>query len=209
MRTRIKICGITRPDDALKAVDLGVDAVGLVFHAPSPRAVSLSVAVETTRVLPPFVSVVALFVDPSEGAVRQVLESVPVTVLQFHGNEDPVFCRGFGRPYIKAVAMRSAEVIEVSSQRYSDASGLLLDTYREGVAGGTGATFDWTMIPSRPPKPIVLAGGLTAENVGAAIRRVRPYAVDVSSGVEAGKGIKDLRRMQAFVREVEQASRDL
>jgi phosphoribosylanthranilate isomerase len=209
MRTRIKICGITRPDDALKAVDLGVDAVGLVFHAPSPRAVSLSVAVETTRVLPPFVSVVALFVDPSEGAVRQVLESVSVTALQFHGNEDPVFCREFGRPYIKAVAMRSADVIEVSSQRYSDASGLLLDTYREGVAGGTGATFDWTMIPSRPPKPIVLAGGLTAENVGAAIRRVRPYAVDVSSGVEAGKGIKDLRRMQAFVREVEQASRDL
>jgi phosphoribosylanthranilate isomerase len=207
MRTRVKICGITRPEDARLAAELGVDAIGLVFHPSSPRAVSVARAADIVAVLPPFVSVVALFVDPSEGVVREVLRTVPVDLLQFHGDEEPAFCRMFGCPYIKAIAMRRGLDLAAAVERYPEASGVLLDSYREGVAGGTGMAFDWTLVPGRLGKPVVLAGGLTAENVFAAIRTVRPYAVDVSSGVEAAKGVKDPDRMHAFIQEVERASK--
>jgi phosphoribosylanthranilate isomerase len=209
MRTRVKICGITRPEDARLAAALGADAIGLVFHPSSPRAVSVAGAADIAAALAPFVSVVALFVDPGEDAVRDVLRSVPVDLLQFHGNEERAFCRAFGRPYIKAIRVRPELDLAVAAGRYPEASGVLLDSYTEGVAGGTGAAFDWTLVPGQLGKPVVLAGGLTAENVFTAIRAARPYAVDVSSGVEAAKGVKDPDRMQAFVREVERASRSL
>ncbi len=180
----------------------GADALGFVFYPPSSRAVDPSQANEIVSALPPFVTSVALFVDPSESEVERVLRALPVDLLQFHGDESPVFCGQFDRPYIKAVRMRPAVDLEQLAQDYSQAQALLLDAYRHGVAGGTGETFSWSRVPQNFSMPIVLAGGLTADNVGDAIKQVRPYAVDVSGGVEATKGIKDLAKMAAFMRGV-------
>src|SRR5690554_4034234 len=202
MRTRVKICGITRPEDALAAARAGADAIGLVFYPPSPRAVTRERAREIVQVLPPFVSVVGLFVNAQPAEVRAALAALPIDLLQFHGDEAPEECRIYGRPYIKAVAMAPGVDLQAAARRYVDAAGLLLDTHREGVRGGTGEAFDWSRIPPELDKPVILAGGLTPENVAEAVRRVRPYAVDVSSGVEASKGIKDAARIEAFVRGV-------
>ncbi len=202
VRTRVKICGITRPEDALEAARLGTDAIGLVFYPPSPRAVSVAQAGTIVEALPPFVTTVALFVDPVPALVRAVLGGLPVDLLQFHGNEMPEECALFGRPYIKAVSMRDEIEVGPLFGRYASTRALLLDAHQPGVPGGTGVTFDWSRVPSDMDKPVILAGGLDPSNVADAIRRVRPYAVDVSGGVEAAKGIKDAEKMAAFIHEV-------
>jgi len=206
MRTRVKICGITRPQDALEAVRQGADAIGLVFYPPSPRAVSVAQAAAITRILPPFVTVVGLFVNAGEATLRQVLAEVPLDLLQFHGDETPEACGRYGRPYIKAVRMREDVDLQRLRRQYADAAGLLLDTYRKGVPGGTGEAFEWDRIPADLADQIILAGGLTPENVEQAIREVHPYAVDVSGGVEKAKGIKDPDKILAFMRGVERAN---
>lgn len=200
MRTRVKICGFTRAEDAVYAGNLGVDAIGLVFYPSSPRFVSIEKAAEIAKALPAFVSVVALFVDAEPSLIRQVISRVRVDCLQFHGDEPPEACRLYDKPYIKAIRMREAVDIADLERRYRDASGLLLDAYHPGVPGGTGSGFDWDLIPQSRTLPIILAGGLTPENVGRAVRAVKPYALDVSSGVEAGKGVKDADKMAAFIR---------
>ncbi len=204
-RTRSKICGITRPEDGLLAASLGADAIGLVFYAPSPRSVSAQQAREVIAALPPFVTAVGLFVDADEAEVSAVLDEVPLDLLQFHGNEEEAYCSSFGRPYFKAIRMADGIDLGTEAERFSSASALLLDSYQKGVPGGTGHAFDWARIPEGLAKPIILAGGLGPENVEEAIRTVRPYAVDVSSGVEAAKGIKDADKVIAFMRGVERA----
>ena len=199
--TRVKICGITRMEDALTAAEMGADAIGLVFYERIPRHVTPEQARVIVRALPPFVTTVALFVDPAPSEVEAVLDAVHPDLLQFHGAEPPEFCRLFGTPYLKAVRVRPDTDLLQYAASYDDARGLLLDAYVEGVEGGTGHRFDWDLIPKSLPKPVVLAGGLTPENVAQAIRQVRPWAVDVSSGVEATKGIKDAAKMAAFIRE--------
>ncbi|TBU90547.1 phosphoribosylanthranilate isomerase [Phytopseudomonas dryadis] len=199
---RCKICGITRIEDALAAVEAGADAIGLVFYPRSPRAVSVAQAGEIVAALPPFVTTVGLFVDMPRAELAQLLERVPLDLLQFHGEESAEQCEGFARPYIKALRVRPGDDIAVRVAAYPGARGVLLDTYVAGVPGGTGEAFDWSLVPPRLSKPVVLAGGLTADNVAEAIARVRPYAVDVSGGVEASKGIKDVHKMNAFVRAV-------
>lgn len=206
MRTRIKICGITRPDDALEAVRQGVDAIGLVFYSKSPRAVTVEQAREITRGLPPFVTVAGLFVNAAREEIAATLACTRVDLLQFHGDESPEECAGHGRPYIKVLRMREGVDPLVERTRYPDAGALLLDTYQAGVPGGTGSIFDWDRIPADLASSIILAGGLTPENVEQAIRRVRPYAVDVSGGVEREKGIKDGEKIAAFIRGVERAN---
>ncbi|ROH88561.1 phosphoribosylanthranilate isomerase [Pseudomethylobacillus aquaticus] len=206
MRTRVKICGITRVEDALAAVAAGADAIGLVFYAPSPRCVSVERAAEIAAAIPAFVSVVGLFVDASRDQVEQVLQAVPLDLLQFHGEEPPDYCRQFARPYIKAVAVREGTNLLQYAADYHDARGLLLDTYHAAMPGGTGQVFDWGLIPADLARPVILAGGLQADNVAQAIAQVRPYAVDVSGGVEQSKGIKDAARMAAFMRGVGNAS---
>lgn len=203
MRTRVKICGITRPADGIEAARLGADAIGLVFYAPSPRAVSVAQARAVCAALPPFVSVVGLFVDAPAAEVLAVLQAVPLDVLQFHGDEAPAYCAAFGRPYLKALRMRDGLDVAAEAQRYASAQGLLLDTYVPGEAGGTGQAFDWRRVPQDLNKPIILAGGLTPDNVAEAIRISRPYGVDVSGGVEQVKGIKSAAKMAAFMRGVE------
>ncbi|MDO9004977.1 MAG: phosphoribosylanthranilate isomerase [Aquabacterium sp.] len=202
-RTRIKICGLTREQDVLAAARAGADALGLVFYEKSPRHVGLSQAVQLARTVPPFVTVVGLFVNPSVDYVREVLSKVPLDVLQFHGEETPEFCTQFGRPYLKAIRVRAGVDLIQCAARYAGAQGLLLDAYVEGTQGGTGESFDWALIPQNLPLPVILSGGLHAGNVAAAIRQVQPYAVDVSSGVEAEKGIKDAAKIAAFINEVE------
>ncbi len=199
MRTRVKICGLTRAQDVHAAVAAGADAVGFVFYPNSPRAVSVGQAQELVRGLPPFVTTVGLFVNGSREWVDQHVEQVGLDLLQFHGDETPEQCHGYGRPYMKAIRMRPA--IDLAAQRdlYSDASGLLLDTYKKGTPGGTGATFNWDLIPQDIAGHIVLAGGLSADNVAAAVEQVRPYGVDVSGGVEQAKGVKDSERILAFM----------
>lgn len=216
MRTRIKICGITRFPDALAAAQAGADAIGLNFWAGTPRAVTPEFACAIAASRPPFVTVVGLFVDPPADEVRAVLAAVPLDLLQFHGNEPPEFCRSFARPYLKAIAVRPeaepAGLLECAS-RYADAAGILFDAPPSGgLPGGTGKAFDWDRIPAGLERPIVLSGGLDAINVGAAIRRVRPWAVDVSSGVEMlgadgrpVRGAKDAARIAAFVEAVRNA----
>ena len=203
IRTRVKYCGITRAEDAQAAADLGVDAIGLVFYPPSPRAVSIEQAREITSVLPAFVTVVALFVDPDQQAVEQVLTDLPIDLLQFHGDESAQYCQRYDWPYIKAVRMREGVDVAAVAKEHAEARGLLLDSYQAGVAGGTGQTFDWAKVPNTCQSPIILAGGLNPENVASAIEQVRPYAVDVSGGIEAAKGIKELEKMKAFMRSVE------
>ncbi len=202
--TRIKICGITRPEDALAAASSGADAIGLVFHEKSPRHVTAQQAARVAAVLPPFVTTVGLFVNPAEDAVREVLRQVPLDVLQFHGEEEPEFCARFSRPWIKAIRLRHDVDLIQCAARYRMAQGLLLDAFVEGAHGGTGVALDWAMIPQAVPLPVILAGGLHPGNVAEAIRLVRPYAVDVSSGVEADKGIKDAAKIAAFINEVKQ-----
>lgn len=199
MRPRIKICGLTRAEDAVEAAYLGADAIGLVFYEPSPRNVTLEQARAVVSALPPFVSVVALFVNPSVLDVERVLAEVPVDVLQFHGEETPEFCRHFNRPYLKAVRVKPGVDLVEWAKNYHDARGLLADAFVEGVHGGTGATFDWALLPAGLGIPLILSGGLTPDNVAEAVRLVKPAAVDVSSGVEAAKGIKDAAKMAAFI----------
>jgi len=202
--TRTKICGLTRPEDIRATAASGADAIGLVFYARSPRHVTVEQAAALCAALPPFVTVVGLFVNPTEAEVRAVLASVPLDVLQFHGEESPTFCRQFGRPYIKAIRVRAGVDLLQCAADYADAQGLLLDAFVEGAHGGTGESFDWALIPRDLPLPVILSGGLHPGNVAEAIRAVRPYAVDVSSGVEATKGIKDAAKVAAFINEVKE-----
>lgn len=199
MRTRVKICGITRIEDALAAVNHGADAIGLVFYAPSPRYVTVEQAVAITKNLPPFVSIVALFVNPTLLEVKTVLSAVSVDLLQFHGDESELDCAQYGVPYLKAVRVKSDTNLIQYAQRYHLAKALLLDTYSDSAVGGTGQVFDWGLIPKNMPLPVILAGGLTPENVADAIHQVQPYAVDVSGGVEQSKGIKDSTKIAALM----------
>jgi len=209
MRTRVKICGFTRPEDALCAAGLGVDAIGLVFYPASPRNVEIEQAAQIVRALPAFVSVVALFVDAEQALINDVLQRVRVDCLQFHGDEPADHCRLYHKPYIKALRMHDGINLPAEEAQYRDACGLLLDAYHPGVPGGTGEAFDWELIPQIKRLPIILAGGLTPENAERAIRTVKPYALDVSSGVEAAKGLKDAEKMAAFIRTTNQAIRNI
>ena len=202
---RSKICGITRVEDALAAAEAGADAIGLVFYAKSPRAVNVQQAREIIAALPPFVTTVGLFVNASRCELGEILDAVPLDLLQFHGDETPEQCEGYNRPWIKALRVRPGDDLEASCTLYAKASGILLDAYVAGVPGGTGEAFDWSLVPEHLSKPIILAGGLSPDNVAAAIARVRPYAVDVSGGVEQAKGIKDGQKIQAFLDAVRQA----
>ena len=202
LRTRIKICGVTRAEDALAAVGSGADALGFVFYPPSPRAVDIAMAKAAIETVPAFVSVTALFVNPTVEEVQSVLDNVRIDVIQFHGDEDDDFCRQFKRPYIKALRVRQASDVVASCMRFPSALAILLDSYKPGVPGGTGETFDWSLVPETPSKPIILAGGLEPSNVASAVTQIRPFAVDVSGGVEASKGIKDHRKINDFVNEV-------
>ncbi|MEW5942813.1 MAG: phosphoribosylanthranilate isomerase [Pseudomonadota bacterium] len=205
MVTRIKICGITRAEDGLAAARAGADAIGLVFYPPSPRHVTVAQASEIARALPPFVTTVGLFVNPEAEEVEAVLHQLHLDLLQFHGEEPPEFCRRFGMPYLKAVRVKTGVDLIQYADFYPDAKGLLLDAWVEGVAGGTGKSFDWGLIPAQLPLPVVLSGGLDPSNVETAVRRVKPWAVDVSSGVEAARGIKDAAKIAAFVQGVRNA----
>ena len=195
--TRIKICGITQPDDARAAAAAGADAIGLVFYPDSPRAVDPAQAARIVAALPPLVTAVALFVDATAAGIERVLSQVPIDVLQFHGSESADFCEQFKRPYLKALRMKPGSDIASLAAEYAGARGLLLDSFRPGVPGGTGETFDWSRVPTLQ-RPLVLAGGLHPENVADAMRQVRPDAVDVSGGVENAPGHKDRKLMQAF-----------
>ncbi|RRV07921.1 phosphoribosylanthranilate isomerase [Pseudomonas sp. v388] len=196
---RSKICGITRIEDALAAVEAGADAIGLVFYARSPRYVNVQQARAIIAALPPFITTVGLFVNASRCEINETLDAVPLDLLQFHGDETPEQCDGYHRPYIKALRVKAGDQIAEACRTYRNARGILLDTYVEGVPGGTGETFDWALIPNELEKPIILAGGLTSANVAQAIAQVRPYAVDVSGGVEKSKGIKDREKILAFM----------
>lgn len=205
MNTRIKICGITRVEDALAAVRLGAHAIGLVFYAPSPRAVTPAQARSIIDALPPFVTTVGLFVNADTQMVRETVAVAPVQLLQFHGDETPEFCSGFALPYLRAVRVRADTDLLQYAREFRAAKGLLLDAYVEGLRGGTGATFDWSLIPRQLPLPVVLSGGLEPGNVEAAVRAVQPWAVDVSSGVESAKGIKDAVKIEQFINGVRNA----
>ncbi|MGH8563780.1 MAG: phosphoribosylanthranilate isomerase [Gammaproteobacteria bacterium] len=198
-RVRVKICGITRPGDGSLAARLGADAVGLVFHPKSPRAVTVERARAIVTALPPFVTRVGLFVNAVPDAIEAVLSAVALDVLQFHGDEPAEDCRRYGRPYIKAIRMRSDVDLRGAAAAYPDAGALLLDAFVEGIEGGTGRSFDWSRVPEDLAKPIILAGGLTPDNVTQALAVVNPYAVDVSGGVEREKGIKDEDKMRRFI----------
>ncbi|MBL8473438.1 MAG: phosphoribosylanthranilate isomerase [Rhodocyclaceae bacterium] len=198
MRTRIKICGLTRPADVDEAVRAGADAIGLVFYPPSPRFVTLERAAELAARVPPFVSVVGLFVNAERTFVETACAAARLQTLQFHGDEAPADCRGFGRPYIKAARVKPGVDLVEFAARFADACGILLDAHSEAY-GGSGQCFDWSLIPSELPLPLILSGGLNAENVAGAVARYRPWAVDVSSGVEAAKGIKDGAKIAAFI----------
>ena len=200
MRTRVKICGITRLEDALAAAHAGADALGFVFYPSSPRHVEPEQAARIIAALPPFVTTVALFVNADAETIAEVVKETRVDLLQFHGNECPDYCARHGRPWIKAIRMKEGVDLEAEAQRYSAASALLLDAYRPGVPGGTGEAFDWERIPLSLRSRIVLAGGLNPENVAEAVRQVQPWAVDVSGGVESAPGIKDADRIERFMR---------
>ena len=201
-RTRVKICGITRPEDGIAAAVLGVDAIGLVFYANSPRNVDIETASAVCAALPGFVTVVGLFLNPDAARVNTVLAGVPLDLIQFHGTEPADFCRGFNRPYIKALGMADPVDLVTKAAPYQDARGLLLDSHAMGEAGGTGQVFDWDTIPPDFRRRIILAGGLNPDNIAAAIQQLRPYAVDLSSGVESSPGIKDVTRMRRLMNEV-------
>lgn len=202
MRTRIKFCGITSREDALYAAALGADAIGLVFYSESPRAVSPEQARDICRTLPPFVVRVGLFVDAPPIVIQEVSRTVPLDRIQYHGSEDPDTCALSPVPYIKALRVDADTELASLINRYPEASAILLDTYNAKLKGGTGESFDWSKIPKQRPRPLILAGGLTPDNVAAAVRAVGPYGVDVSSGVEIRPGVKDQIKMAAFAREV-------
>jgi len=206
VKTRIKMCGFTNAADAMNAVALGVDAIGLVFYAPSPRAVSIAQARAIAQAVGPFVTVVGLLVDASTSQVNEILEHVSLHVLQFHGDETAAFCKQFHRPWIKALRMKPGMDLLQTASAFKEANALLLDSYKVGTPGGTGETFDWETIPGNLSLPIVLAGGLNADNVQDAIMQVHPYAVDVSGGVESESGIKDAQKMRDFVEAVKRSS---
>lgn len=199
---RAKICGITRVEDAIAAVEQGADAIGLVFYEPSPRFVSIELAQEICRALPPFVSVVGLFVDALPEYIQSVCRNVPLTLIQFHGDESRSDCEKYNLPYIKAVRVRDALDVINAEKNHPGALGILVDSYKAGVPGGTGETFNWDLLPENPSKPLVLAGGLNPNNVRNAIAKVRPYAVDVSGGVEQSKGVKSPLLVEQFLKEV-------
>jgi phosphoribosylanthranilate isomerase len=209
LRTRIKICGLREAEHAKIAAQAGADAIGLVFHRPSPRYIEPRAAAAIAASLPPFVTAVGLFVDLPEAEVREILRQVPLGLLQFQGEESPGFCEGFGLPYVRAVRMEEGVELLEYAQRFSRARALLLDAHVPGEAGGTGRSFDWGRIPRGLPVPVILSGGLDATNVGRAVREVKPWAVDVSSGVEASRGVKDPAKIVEFIRSVarEDASR--
>lgn len=201
--TRIKICGITRVQDAQVASAEGADAIGIVFYPPSPRFVAdLALARDIALAAGPLVTVVGLFVDPEPAELSAILDAVPLHMLQFHGNESAGFCQQFARPYMKALRMKPGADISGQAATFNGAGGILLDAYRKGVPGGTGETFDWSGVPSDLAQPLVLAGGLTSENVSEAIRVAKPWAVDVSGGVETAKGIKDAALVARFCQAV-------
>jgi phosphoribosylanthranilate isomerase len=201
-RTRVKICGITRAEDGRIAAKYGADAIGLVFYEKSPRAVNIEQAQTIIQSLPAFVTVVGLFVNAEPDVINNILAKVPIDLLQFHGEESPEYCSGFNKPYMKALRMRPNIELKTLIEKYQTAKGILLDSYVQGVKGGTGTVFDWQQIPSNLSKPIIVAGGLTATNVNAAIKVLNPYAVDVSGGVESAKGIKNSGKIAEFMREI-------
>lgn len=202
LRTRVKICGITRPEDALVAAECGVDAIGLVFYPKSPRYVDAEQAKIIIAALPPFVTTVGLFMDTQADDIYLVVKSVPLDCLQFHGDECPADCGRYDLPYIKAVAMQGGMDYALYTASYPDAAGFLLDSHRTGQAGGTGKTFDWSQIPKKQDKPLILAGGLRPDNVAEAISQVQPYGIDLSSGVESSPGVKDAAKIQNLMKEV-------
>lgn len=203
-RTRIKICGLTREADLDAAIDAGADAIGLVFYAKSPRAVSLATAEALVRRLPPFVMPVGLFVNATAQDIEAATRAIPQLLLQFHGDETPLACRAAGRPYLRAARVAPGLDLLDFARQYSDAQAILLDAHVEGYGGG-GKVFDWSLIPANVPSPVVLSGGLTAANVTDGILQVRPWAVDVSSGVESAKGIKDAQAIRRFCDAVREA----
>lgn len=204
-RTQVKICGITRIEDGISAVRMGADAIGLVFYPASPRAVDPKHAAEIAAAMPPFTKVVGLFVNAEPERIRTTLETVRLDLIQFHGDETPRDCEQFQVPYIKALAMRPGVDAPAEAARFSTASGLLLDAWHRQLRGGSGTSFDWSLVPEDLGVPLILAGGLDVTNVAQAIHEVRPFAVDVSGGVEASKGIKDQSKMAAFLDEVSRA----
>ncbi|HNB66401.1 phosphoribosylanthranilate isomerase [Accumulibacter sp.] len=204
MKTRIKICGLTRASDLQEAVDAGVDALGLVFYPPSPRYVDLATAASLASRVPPLVTIVGLFVNADPAQVRATLAAVPIHLLQMHGDEDEAYCRQFDRPYVKAARVRAGMDLLQYAAGFPSAQALLLDAFVEGYGGG-GKVFDWSLVPPTLGKPLILSGGLDAGNVGDAVRRLKPAAVDVSSGVEADQGIKDAKKIRAFVKAVRAA----
>lgn len=199
MVVRVKICGITRVQDLHAACAAGADALGFVFYEKSPRNLSIEAAAGLVRALPPFVQSVGLFVNADPALIRRVLDAVPLDLLQFHGDETAADCVRHGRPYIKAIRVTADTDLLKCAADFDTARGLLLDAYVAGVPGGTGECFDWKLIPSTLPTPVVLSGGLTSANVVAAVQQVRPWAVDVSSGVEVSKGIKDAHKIAQFI----------
>lgn len=205
-RTRVKICGITRVEDGLAAAACGADAIGLVFYPPSPRAVDMATAAAIRAALPPFVTAVGLFVNAQTSTVSQAVEQVGLDCLQFHGDETPERCAEAAMPYIKAARVAPGLDLGALARRYRGARALLLDTPDEKLWGGSGRTFDWDLVPAALAVPVVLAGGLTPENVGEAVRRLRPFAVDVSGGVEASPGMKDPEKIAKFIDEVNRVS---
>lgn len=208
-RTRIKICGITRIEDALAAAAAGADAIGFVFYGKSSRAVNAAVARDICTALPAFVTTVGLFVDAAPNGVNEILDAAPLDLLQFHGDESPEYCAQFSRPYCKALRMHDDLDVIATAEQFKAARSILLDTYRAGVAGGTGETFEWQRVPNSLRNKIILAGGLMPENVADAILQVRPYAVDVSGGVESAPGIKDVKKIEAFIAAVRRADFEL
>lgn len=207
LRTRAKICGLKNRQDVHVAVAAGADALGFVFYPPSPRAVSIETATDLLQQLPPFVVSVGLFVNPDPQEVRALLQQAPLDLLQFHGDEDEAFCCQFGRPYIKALRMKPGLDPVVEAARWPSARGYLLDAYQPGVPGGTGAVFDWERFPASGDQAWILAGGLTPENIQEAVAKTRPYAVDVSGGVETERGIKCPNKIKEFLTQLAEASK--
>lgn len=199
MNCRVKICGITNIEDAVLACDLGADALGFVFYPPSPRAISADAANEIVKQLPPFVVPIALFVNASVEEINSVISQNKRWLIQFHGDESDAFCRQFNTNFVKALRVKEGCDIMAEIQCFPSASAILLDTFKAGVPGGTGESFNWDLVPTAAPKPLILAGGLTADNVVQAVTRVQPYAVDVSGGVELTKGIKDPLKLEQFI----------
>ncbi|MBV1913286.1 MAG: phosphoribosylanthranilate isomerase [Cycloclasticus sp.] len=206
LRTRVKICGITQLDDALAAIHYGADALGFVFYEKSPRFLNVQAAQAIFNNIPPFISKVALFVNADHNYVSEALDKLSIDVLQFHGDEDEAFCTSFNKPYLKAIRMRDTTNLNNIADTYSSASGLLLDAFDSAQYGGTGQTFNWNLVPKQCNLPIILAGGLNTQNVYAAVQNTGVYGVDVSSGVEKSKGVKDHLLIKQFMHEVKRAN---